>query len=351
MANATLQKNGKWRVLVYLYTDEYNKRHYKSITDKSKRKAEKLGREFAASYQPPSSEYENLTLKEAYERYIKAKADVLSPSTIKEYKRSSKKDFPMLMHLKLKDITAEKIQIAISELSINHSAKTVRNRHGLLHSVIQTYNPTFVFNTRLPQKQNPDYVIPITSEINKLLEVANERIRVPILLASQGSLRRSEICALTPDDIKDTGVVVNKAAVKDSKGKIVIKEPKTKAGNRFCHLSPAVISEVRAWKYFGMNPSTLSTNFDRAKEKADVPNFSFHKLRHYWASELHARGIPDKYIAQEGGWESVDMLHKIYQHALRDHTSAVSTKIINIFDNNFNNSMQRKCNEKQSTTA
>ena len=97
---------------------------------------------------------------------------------------------------------------------------------------------------------------------------------MPILLASSGSLRRSEICALTPDDITDIGITVNKAAVYDKDNNVVIKPPKTNAGNRFVPLPPHILKEVREWKYFGCSPATLYGQFRRLVEKCDVPHIT-----------------------------------------------------------------------------
>lgn len=342
MAKAKKLKSGNWRVLVYEYTDENKKRHYKSITAPTKKEAEYQAAEYALSRKEAS--YEDLTLAEAYQRYIDSKSAVLSPSTIAGYDYSKRTYFQKLMPMKLSRINAKLIQTAINELSATCSPKTVRNAHGLLHSVIKAYYPNLEFNTTLPQRVKPDYIIPTTDEINKLLKNANDKIRVPILLASQGGLRRSEICALTVDDFTDFGVNVNKAAVLDLNKKVVIKTTKTVAGTRFVPLPQDVILAAKNWGYFGCSPRTLSTWYTRLQNKVDVPNFSFHKLRHYFASELHAQGIPDQYIAKIGGWETVDMLHKIYQHTLRDKQEEMSEKIINIFDSNF-----QKCNTKCNT--
>lgn len=347
MAKAKKLKSGNWRVLVYDYTDENKKRHYKSITAPTKKEAEYQAAEYALNRKETS--YEDLTLKEAYERYIKSKSSVLSPSTIAGYNYSKRTYFQELMPIKLSKINAKLIQTAVNELSANHSPKTVRNAHGLLHSVIKTYKPNFEFNTTLPQPIKPDYIIPTTDEINELLKNANEKIRVPILLASNGGLRRSEICALTLSDFTDLGVFVNKAAVIDENKKVVIKTTKTVAGTRFVPLPRNVILEARQWKYFGCSPRTLSTWYDRLREKVDVPKFSFHKLRHYFASELHAQGIPDQYIAEVGGWETVEMLQKIYQHTLRDKQDVMSEKIINIFNNNFKNATQNATQKTKNT--
>lgn len=340
MATAKKTKSGKWRVLIYVYTDENGKRHYKSFTDKSKRAAEKAANAYVLLGNHEPRPYDEMTLGEAYDKYIEIKSAVLSPSTIAGYKRLRKNHFRALMPFLLKKITPQMIQAAVNEIAANHSSKTVRNAHGLLHAVISTYMPDFIFNTTLPQKIKPDYVIPTTDDITKLLEVCDDRMRVPVLLASQGSLRRSEICALTPEDFTDTGVRVNKAKVLDKNGHEVIKTTKTIAGTRFVPLPYDVIREAREWKFFDCHLSTLSNRFYTLRQRAGLPPFSFHKLRHYFASELHARGIPDKYIAEVGGWESVDMLHKIYQHTLRDKQTEMQAQIVDIFSQNFGEKSQ-----------
>ena len=342
MAKAKKLKSGNWRVLVYEYTDEQKKRHYKSFTAPTKKEAEYMAADYALNRNEET--YEDLTLKEAYERYIASKSAVLSPSTIAGYERSKRNHFQKLMYMKLSKITANHIQTAINEMSADHSPKTVRNAHGLLHSVIKAYTTDFDFKTTLPQKIKPNYTIPTTADINKLLSVADEQIRVPILLASQGGLRRSEICALTKDDFTEFGVNINKAAVYDKNNGVVIKTTKTTAGTRFVPLPQNVIAEAKEWKHFGITPTALSNSYHRVRKKADIPLFSFHKLRHYFASELHARGIPDKYIAEVGGWETVEMLQRIYQHTLRDKQEEISQKIVNVFDSNF-----QKCNTKCNT--
>lgn len=338
MAKAKKLKSGNWRVLVYDYTDDSRKRHYKSFTAATKKDAEYMAAEYTINRS--KSSFEDLTLDEAFERYIKSKSEILSPSTITSYKGIKKNHFGGLMQIKLAKLTPQMVQTAINELAAGHTPKTVRNAHGLLSAVLKAYYPQLQLNTTLPQKVKPKYIIPTTAEINKLLELANERIRVPILLASQGGLRRSEICALTPDDVTDLGVNVNKANVYNSERAIVTKTTKTTAGTRFVPLPPAVIDELRHWDYFGLSPAALSHGFDKLVAKSDVSKFSFHKLRHYFASELHAQGIPDQYIAQLGGWQTVDMLHHIYQHTLRDHEDEMSQKVLTIFNTNFKNATQ-----------
>ena len=261
------------------------------------------------------------------------------------------------MKMQLRDITPEIVQTAVNEAAQTASAKTVRNMHGLLHKVLKCYAPNIILNTDLPKKQKTETYIPTSDEVATALDAANEYTRVPILLASQGSLRRSEICALSIEDVTDFGVVINKAMVKNGDKQFVLKPPKTVAGYRTCPLPPSVIAEVRAWKYFGVNsdgtinpkginPDKLEHKWQRLKDNENLP-FKFHSFRHYWASLLHAKGLPDQYIAATGGWSSIDMLHKIYAHALRDKKPEFNDKIVNIFSEEFTVIKGGRENEKQ----
>lgn len=337
MAKAKKLPSGNWRVQVYIKKTG----KYKSFTATTKKEAEYKAAEYLL-HENREDSYENITLREAFQRYIKSKSAVLSPSTLKEYERMSEHDFKQLMPMQLSKITPEIVQTAINELAVDHSPKTVRNRHGLLHSVLKAYHPTLVLTTRLPQKKKVEVVIPTTEEIQILLEHADPVIKVPIMLASSGGMRRSEICALTPADFTDLGVNINKAVVIDKDGDPVCKAPKTSAGYRFTPLPKAAIAEAIKWEHFGLSPRALDRRFNTLVKKLPVPHITFHKLRHYWASELHAQGIPDQYIAKIGGWDSVQVLQKIYQHTLRDKETEMTTKIVDVFTKNFTEEVSKK---------
>lgn len=275
------------------------------------------------------------TLSEAYRDYIELKSSILSPSTIRGYLAYMINSFQELMPLNIYSLNNITIQKAVNRYAINHSPKTVRNAYGLLHSILQVYYPEFEPKITLPQKIKPQYVLPTTDTINTLLFFADDRIKFPILLAAQGGLRRSEIAALQPSDFNDFGVNINKAVVYNSDLELVIKTTKTISGTRFVPLSPSLIKMARNYKYFGINPNSISNSFHKLVLKTGVPAFNFHMLRHYFASELHAHNIPDKYIATIGGWSSTSVLQNIYQHTLKDKQTEYEKQITDIFFQNF----------------
>ncbi|HIX29921.1 MAG TPA: hypothetical protein H9858_09615 [Candidatus Blautia stercoravium] len=171
MATAKKLPSGSWRCQVYSHTQEIlqengakkKKRIYKSFTSdipgpKGKRDAEKQAADWAANKETISKC--KLTYGEALDRYIEARSSVLSPGTIREYKRSRKSDLQGLMDKIISEITQEQIQIEINKEALTHSPKSVRNMHGLLSAVLASYRPEFVLRTALPKKYVQLYISP-----------------------------------------------------------------------------------------------------------------------------------------------------------------------------------------------
>ena len=103
--------------------------------------------------------------------------------------------------INIHDITALDIQTEINRLAKEHSPKTVRNYHGFISAVLSVFQPNLKIST-LPQKVKNDPYIPSDEDVKKILECAKgTECEIPIILACYG-LRRSEICALTLDDLE-----------------------------------------------------------------------------------------------------------------------------------------------------
>lgn len=336
---ATKLPSGKWRARAFDYMDENGKRHYVSFTADSAKEARLAARMHVPSGGRVNVPYPDLTLREAYKRFIDSHTDTLSPSTVREYRNASKRDFPSLMFMRLKDITPELVQTAINEAAAKYAPKTVRDIHGRLHKVLKMYAPNITLKTDFPQKRKKKIIIPTTAQVVRSLESAKEELRIAILLASQGPLRRSEIAALTPEDFTDFGVNVTKAMVKNENNEWVIKPPKTEAGYRFCQLPDDVLKEVRAWNQT-LNPDQIENRWQRLKGKLGY-NFRFHAFRHYWASLMHVKGVPDHYIMKTGGWSSMQVVHDIYTHTMCDKEEEVNKQILDIMKSELGGAVKK----------
>lgn len=86
MAKAKKLPSGNWRVNQYVGKDANGKRIYKSFTASTKKEAEYMAANYTLNGDHEQKPPAELTLAEAYDRYIESKSNVLSPSTIREYR-------------------------------------------------------------------------------------------------------------------------------------------------------------------------------------------------------------------------------------------------------------------------
>ena len=319
------------------FTGHSNTSEQKALED-AKRQAER----WKATHDIPNQDA-GMRLSEAYKGYISMKEHILSPSTIRGYEQLRRNNLQKLMPMRIADITQQDVQRAINEEAQTHSPKSLRNMHGLLAAVLKMYRPDLVLHTTLPLRMPPELHIPDNSEIEQLLSYLKDtkpELFKAVLLAAFGSLRRSEIAALTSDDIDGSIVHVHKAMVPDKTHHYIIKEKtKSEAGVRDVTLPNEVIAYLfpadGSHRIVCMTPHMITKNFRIALERAEIPHFRFHDLRHYQASILHALGVPDKYIMERGGWKTDSTLKNIYQHTMSDKRKSVEDQICNYFSDTF----------------
>ena len=327
MAKAKKLPSGNWRVQASIMID--GRLHRKSFTDTDRRKAELRASQWQAE-QGNFLSADNITLRQAYERYITSKENILSPGTIRIYRNTANAHLQSIMDTKVSSLKMETIQRAINISAAEVSPKTIRNIHGLLSAVLRMFRPEFILTTTLPQKIPPELYIPDDNDIKKLMNVVkNTDMEVPILLAAFGPMRRGEICALTSEDIHGNFVTVNKAVVRDENGKTVVKVPKTASSYRDIEYPDFVIEKLKAiqGKITNISPAHITRRFKKILKNNDIPIFRFHDLRHYNVSILHAMNVPDKYIMARGGWKTNYTMNNVYNHALKSKQSEYDSKI------------------------
>jgi len=354
MAKAKKLPSGSWRCQVFSHWEHVNqqdgtiskKRIYKSFTcdistDKGKRICENMAAAWAVDKENIS--HANLTLGEATDEYIEKRSAVLSPSTIREYKRSRRRDLRGLMDRNLHSITQVMIQNEINQEALNHSPKTVKNMHGLLSAVMGAYRPDFTIRTDLPKKVRPKIYVPSDGDVTALMDVVRDTpLEIPVLLAAFGPMRRGEICALDSNHVNGNIVHVEFSMALNDKNEWIIKRPKSFAGDRYIEFPDFVITKIKGkeGRITELLPSQISDHFAEIIKKAGIPHFRFHDLRHYSASIQHSLGIPDIYIMQRGGWGNDGVLKSVYRHAMEDQAATMNQKA----NNHFANLCNTKCN-------
>ncbi len=66
------------------------------------------------------------------------------------------------------------------------------------------------------------------------------------------------------------------------------------------------------------HPNTITRYLEKLQDKLDIPRFSLHKLRHYFASKMSSLNIPEEDIMRMGGWETDYVMKGVYRHSMED---------------------------------
>lgn len=260
-----------------------------------------------------------MTFKAASAKYVDSKRNVLSPRTIREYSRMCGRLSEWFIELPLAEIDQAAINRQTNELACNKSPKTVACLHGFITAVLGVYRPDMKISTRLPQKVKNEPYIPSDKDVKRILQyIEGSRFEIPIVLACYG-MRRSEICALTLEDIENDTVHINKALVQGENKEWIIKSTKTTESTRDIVIPIEIADKIRTQGYvYNGYPGSISNHLTRVEKKLDIPHFSLHKLRHYFASKLSSMNVPEADILKLGGWETDHVMKRVYRHSMME---------------------------------
>ncbi len=259
----------------------------------------------------------NLIFQKAAENYVDMKRNVLSPRTIKEYTETVNRFPEWFLKLPVSDITQIEINKLVNELSKSKSPKTVRNYHGFLTAVLSTFYPNLKVCTTLPQRVKKEPYTPSQEDVKRILaEVNGTQYEIPITLACYG-MRRSEIRALKPEDVVGDVVHIDKALVLNENKEWVVKTTKTTESTRDIIIPAELAQKIHSQGYvYHGHPGSITKCLERIEQRLGIPKFPLHKLRHYFASEMSALGVPEADILRMGGWETDHVMKSVYRHSM-----------------------------------
>ena len=296
MATAKKLPSGNYRVRVHVGNGKY-----KSFTAERKADAEYAANLYLQTCKDKSSPTK-ITVGEAIDQYIESKSNILSPSTIREYRRMRKQYLKTIIDKPVFKLSNQEVQSAINIEAQTHAYKTVRNIFGLLSAALKG------------------------------------KVDLDILSACLG-LRRGEIAPLDYSDIdfQRKTITISKSMVLNSSGEWVVKKPKTYSGNRTLKVYDFVLDKVQERKdanlpLISLTPNQISDEFSYALEKTGLPHFRFHDLRHYNASVMLSLNIPDKYAMERMGHATNNMLKTVYQHTMQEKEDSVDAALSEYFN-------------------
>lgn len=339
MPKAKKQKNGRWRCQISIgdeYVNGKRKQHVMSFTADSKAEAEDLASEYRRTHGGTRSDA-SMTLSDAITRYIDSKSNILSPTTITGYKSYQKTVLEPIAGIRVNRLDQKILQHWANDQAVKYSPKYMKNAYGLVTAAVRQLVPQFSATITFPAKQKKQFYIPSYDEVMQLIDGASQPyLKRVIMLAAFCSLRRGEICALTMDDIDFEGgwVTVSKdMVITDDKDYIIKQIPKTQESMRSAPVPDFVLEALKDGLADGKTPKAVSDAFEKLVKRQKMPHIRLHDLRHFFASYLHLKGIPDAYIEKYGGWKPGSrVMAEIYRNTINAEELDQAKKIKALFE-------------------
>ena len=295
----------------------------------------------------------------------------LAKSTIRRDRQDIERILPALGHYKLTELRPEHFRNFYAELRkvISPDTKkplseyTIEGVHATLCSILSdaveggflSHNPawrTYRYAGRKCEKKIADEET--AQKIIAALEDESIKYETYFKLIIATGMRRGECCGLKWCDIdwEQRSIHICRNAVKVTDEEIFVKEPKTRAGNRYVYFSAEMESLLREYEAFcaaeterydrrkqtkddyvfrrkGMNlpmtPSTFTWHFKKILKANDLPtDLNVHSLRHTAASLFIASGTDVGTVAGLLGHSQPSTTLDIYTHAFDKNTKAAS---------------------------
>ena len=315
--------SGSWNCRIMVNGKSY------SFTDPDKRRCLRRASEFAEQCH---EDVDNPRLADALEKYVEERTESLSPATIRGYNSIVRavRTYSAIADKRIISLTDKDIQMIIRNID---SPKTQRNYVNLISSATGRK-----FSVKFRNKLQKEVAVPSDQEILGLINIfARTEMEIPVMLGAYAGLRRGEICALTIQDLDGDYLHISKDMVLDDFGMWIIKEPKTPASNRVVLLPHHVAERIRKRGHItNLHPNVITKRFISKQEQLGIETpYTFHSLRHFFASYLHAQQIPDAYVLRAGGWSTPHVMQKVYRHALDNEHLEYSQKAVSAFQNPF----------------
>lgn len=266
----------------------------------------------------------NYTTRQAIDAYIASKP-TLSPCTVRGYETIKKTRFKSNMD---EIIDSVDWQEAIDTEKC--SPKTMKNAWGLVSSAMRYIGITPP-KVNLPAIVQEEHLFLEPEQIPVFLDAVKGTTFELAALFGLHSLRRSEICDLTMDDIdlKKGTIRVKGAAVPDKDNKIVHKaENKNASSARTVHIMIPRLKEILAQMkkdgYTGYlvpnHPNSIYKAVNSACKRSGLPEIGCHGLRHSCISLMYHLKWSEAAMMREAGYSDIYVMRKIYTHLAQKDT-------------------------------
>ena len=310
--------SGSWRI--YLRAEQ------QSVTEPTKDRCIAKAKAIRAGFVDRSKKSTNsgLTLRQAIRQFIDTYEESLSPATVRGYDIICRHRFPEKIDAMLSN--TDGWQEVIDSACKTYAPKTVYNSWGLVVTVMNEYDiqPPKV---RLPPKKLNDLGWLTYSQILTFLDAVRGKKCESGALFALHSLRRSEVCAMTWDniDLEKGRFTVRGSVVQDKDNKYVHKDTnKTLASSRTIRIMIPRLKEILIQQRSAglppvlSSPNSITDSINTVCRHAGLPEVGTHGLRRSFASLGFHLGLSELEVQDIGGWSDYTTVRKIYTRLAKE---------------------------------
>ncbi len=256
---------------------------------------------------------------------------------------------PQLGHLRLEELTPSTVRAWHATLLRDGSPTPTRQAYALLRAMLNTAvsdelllrNPCLVRGAGVAR--SGERTTATLAQVEALAEAVPPRYRMLILLAAWSGARWGELVALSRDrlDLERGTMRIDRQYVELEDNSLVLDTPKTAAGIRTVHIPPHLLPDLRAHLEDHRNHPTLvfttglggplsrggfRSTWVKARERAGLPEFRFHDLRHTGNTLAATTGASTKELMARMGHASMRAA-LIYQHATAERDQELAAAL------------------------
>ena len=357
--NIRKRKDGRWEARVIYTHDLSGKAKYRSFYGRTYLEAKKKKNEFIQNHLNPDhvsngrnqAEFK-ITLKQLMEEWMESRRNEVKESTFAHYKNIVEKHIlPALGETCLQNLQTETIDDFLKEKLISGR---IDRKGGLSPKTVADIRSVLVLALKLARKKHyacqieQDIYYPkirrsaakvLTREeqakLEQFLFQNPSPLGLGILLVLYGGLRIGELCALKWKDFNpESGTIrINKTLIRiqnvtsdsQEKTKIMIGQPKTESSNRLIPLS-SFLTELlikhqksdETYLITGnksyLEPRVCLDKYKHILNQAGLHSFTFHSLRHTFATRCVESGFDIKSLSEILGHANINTTLQRYVH-------------------------------------
>lgn len=359
--NIRKRKDGRWEARIIATYDLLGKAKYRSFYGKTYLEAKEkrnnyirdgFRNQYNKDYVPLNNK--KITVRQVMYEWMAFRKDSVKESTFAHYTNLLERHIlPTLGNIYMSVLTAEMINTFLKE-QLNSgradgkgglSPKTVSDIRsvlllGLEYARQHQYPCLVKSKIFLPKSCKSSKTILTRNEQSKLenfLYQHPEPVALGILTTLYSGLRIGELCALQWSDIHhaDGIVQISKTIIRiqnveqndenEKKTRLLISHPKTESSNRFVPLPSFIVDFLEKHRRgeemflitgtkYPMEPRVYLNKYKQILKKAGLGSFTFHSLRHTFATRCVESGFDTKSLSEILGHANVSTTLQNYVH-------------------------------------